>query len=260
MLEFTHTFSLELEKGARSRDEEESLVAERLIWELGAACTSGSGSPPKLRAAEQPQVDHHAAPAAWQALLKGEIARAGNAAAELTAIGPGISIFPGAFRPFHDGHRRMIAIAERRLNQPVSLEISILNVDKPPLNYTEMDQRGAALPKSLPLWFTRAPTFVEKSAVFPGCTFIVGADTVVRIAQPKYYQHDIALRDEALATLAARGCRFLVFGRLDDGDFRTLDELDLPERLRNLCDEVSEEEFRADVSSSELRQQSQQQQ
>jgi hypothetical protein len=44
-----------------------------------------------------------------------------------------------------------------------------------------------------------------------------------------------------------------VFGRTLDGGFATLAELNVPAPLRALCEEVSETEFRADVSSTELR-------
>jgi hypothetical protein len=74
-----------------------------------------------------------------------------------------------------------------------------------------------------------------------------------RIAEPKYYGGEKARRDEAIAEIATRGCRFLVFGREMDGRFLTLGELNLPESLRRLCDEVPEAEFRDDVSSTELR-------
>jgi nicotinic acid mononucleotide adenylyltransferase len=166
------------------------------------------------------------------------------------------AVFPGAFNPLHDGHRRMAEIAARRLNEPVQFEISVHNVDKLPLDYTEMELRAAQFDRSrLPLWFTRAPTFEEKSAIFPGATFIVGADTLVRIGQACYYHNDPAAADAAIAEIAERGCRFLVFGRLVHGKFQTLDDLALPASLRKLCDEVPAEEFRADVSSTELRRQ-----
>ena len=100
---------------------------------------------------------------------------------------------------------------------------------------------------------TRAPTFVEKAELFPGATFVVGADTMVRIAEPRYYGGDD--RGGTMRDLIARqGCRFLVFGRKVAGRFQSLGDLVLPAALRALCDEVPEAEFREDVSSTELRQ------
>ena len=106
----------------------------------------------------------------------------------------------------------------------------------------------------MPLWFTRAPTFVAKSSIFPGATFVVGADTIDRIAHPRYYRGDPQARDAAIESIAAAGCRFLVFGRKAEDRFETLDDLSLPERLREICGAVTEEDFRADISSTALRQ------
>jgi hypothetical protein len=89
--------------------------------------------------------------------------------------------------------------------------------------------------------------------LFPEATFIVGADTLVRIAEPRYYGGDAKRRDEAIAAIAARGCRFLVFGRVVDGQFMSLEDLALPAQLRALCCGVSPGEFREDVSSTDLR-------
>jgi hypothetical protein len=148
----------------------------------------------------------------------------------------------------------MAEIAARRLNATVHFEISVHNVDKLPLDYTEMALRAAQFDNAgLSLWFTRAPTFEEKSVIFPGATFIVGADTLLRIGQPCYYHNDPAAAEAAIAEIAERRCRFLVFGRLVQGKFQTLDDLALSPSLRKLCDEVPAEEFRADVSSTELR-------
>jgi hypothetical protein len=44
-----------------------------------------------------------------------------------------------------------------------------------------------------------------------------------------------------------------VFGRVVNGGFLSVNDLNLPPALRELCDEVPESMFRADVSSTELR-------
>jgi hypothetical protein len=150
----------------------------------------------------------------------------------------------------------MAEMAEWRLKQLVAWEMSILNVDKPPLDFISIRTRVHALrfedsQRSIAL--TRAATFREKAELFPGATFVVGADTMLRIAEPRYYGGEQTQRDAAIAEIARRGCRFLVFGRELDGRFATLGDLNLPAELRRLCDEVSASEFREDVSSTELR-------
>jgi hypothetical protein len=169
-------------------------------------------------------------------------------------------VFPGAFNPLHDGHREMMRVAEQLTGSQVALEISLENVDKPAL------QAAAAVARVVPLetkavWMTRAATFAEKAELFPGSTFVVGADTIARIGQPRYYDTDSLSCEQAIEKITASNCRFLVFGRLVDAElqagesseFRGLDGLDIPGPLREICEAVSEQQFRLDVSSRQLR-------
>ena len=59
------------------------------------------------------------------------------------------------------------------MGSEVAHEISLVNVDKPPLDFTDLAERAAQFAASEPLWITRAATFREKADVFPGATFIV---------------------------------------------------------------------------------------
>jgi nicotinic acid mononucleotide adenylyltransferase/nicotinamide mononucleotide (NMN) deamidase PncC len=164
-------------------------------------------------------------------------------------------VFPGAFNPPHVGHMQMAALAERRLARPLAWELSVLNVDKPPLDFIDIRTRVHAIRAEDPdrvIALTSAPTFREKAALFPAATFVVGADTIRRVGDSKYYG-DAANRDRAIAEIAALGCRFLVFGRHSDTGFQTLRDLELPRELRALCDEVPASEFREDISSTQLR-------
>lgn len=163
-------------------------------------------------------------------------------------------VFPGAFHPVHEGHLEMARVAERMEGRPLTFELSIANVDKPPLDYMEIEQRASQFTEHN-LALTDAATFVEKGRLFPGCTFVVGADTIVRIGQTRYYNDDPEHRDAALAELAELGCRFLVFGRQHEGRFEVLSRLELPMQLKKRCKEVPESEFRRDLSSTELRSQ-----
>ena len=66
---------------------------------------------------------------------------------------------------------------------------------------------------------------------FPMSTFVVGIDTLRRIAAPRYYGDDPAACEAAIELIASRGCRFLVFGRNLGTGFVSLRDLDLPPKL-----------------------------
>ena len=145
----------------------------------------------------------------------------------------------------------MAEFAAERFGLPVCYELAITNVDKPPLDFLELDDRLQQF-QDEPVLLTRAPTFAGKAALVPGATFIVGADTIARIGQRRYYASALE-QAAAIDTLAEHGCRFLVFGRKSDQQFLTLEQLALPDALAAICEEVSESDFRADMSSTQLR-------
>jgi nicotinamide mononucleotide (NMN) deamidase PncC len=248
----TSAISLELEKGRRTRGEEESLVSDLLLNCVAEAC--GASSRMKLALADSEHV-HSArvlAPTEQQELLRGQR----HLLPLLGAIGspPPRAIFPGAFHPLHAAHRQMVALAREMLGCPIAYEISMVNVDKPPLDFIEIDARVSQFAARDALWLTRAPLYAQKAELFPGATFVVGADTLARIGQARYYD-GTADMELAIATMASRGCRFLVFGRAIDGSFRTLANLQLPASLAAMCDDVPENRFRDEMSSTQLRRQ-----
>jgi len=245
--ETTVAYSCELVKGRRTRSEEESVAAELVLHAVAESC-GVLNLPPKAPSQEEPIARREKqAPREWTELLLGE-----RQTVQYRLAGQPRVIFSGAFNPLHDGHRRMVELAAVRLDAPVAMELSIANVDKPTLDFLEIETRLAGLTE-FPVLLTRAPTFVEKAALVPGATFVVGADTIVRIAEEKYYGGDRQKRDSAIANIASRGCRFLVFGRKCDGRFVLPSEIGLPSQLRAMCDEVPPNVFRCDISSTELR-------
>ena len=162
------------------------------------------------------------------------------------------AVFPGAFNPVHIGHLEMAELAQKLLDCPVEMEISIQNPDKPPLDYETIRRRVEQFTGRATVWLTRAATFEEKSKLFPGAVFIVGADTIRRIAEPRYYGSRAGCQ-AALEGIASRGCRFLVFGRDSGTGFANLSHFDLPLVLRSICQEVPAETFSQDVSSTAIR-------
>src|SRR5262249_29114014 len=119
------------------------------------------------------------------------------------------ALLPGSFNPVHEGHWKLADVAARRLGTDVAFELSVTNVDKPPLGAEEVYRRIDQFTWRAPVWLTRAPTFAEKATLFPSAVFVVGADTAARIVDPHYYEGSEARMAEALALFRAQGCRFL---------------------------------------------------
>ena len=160
---------------------------------------------------------------------------------------------PGSFNPLHAGHLLLARVAEDMLHAPVAFEISVTNVDKPPLTATEVRARLAQFAGQARVELTRAPTFLEKSRLFPGATFVVGADTAERLVAARYYGDD-ARMTAALQEIAEQGCRLLVAVRADAAEWvRTLVDVAVPTRFAHLFTPIPESRFRLDASSSEIR-------
>ena len=243
----THKLSVKLAKGA-GRQAEEALVSDLALEFLchallgdgafRAASRRGEIVSSRLATADQPLTE----------LVLG----ARQALCVQRREDPPKALLCGAFDPFHEGHRAMLDEAAERLGCDVALELCIVNADKPPLDFVEIERKVEGLAGKGDLWLTRLPLFSQKADAFAGATFVVGADTMARIGDLRFYRNADE-RAASLQRLAAQGTRFLVFGRAVQGSFQTLADLDIPESLRALSDGVPECGFRHDISSTVLR-------
>lgn len=158
-------------------------------------------------------------------------------------------LFPGAFNPPHFGH---FQLAQAALQEPhtceshVTFMVSRQTPNKPPLTVPDMLRRAKFL-EGHDRKFTRDdPLYLDKAANNPGAAFIVGVDAVERLIDPKWGLNI----DHQFQKFEQFGTRFYVAGRMVEGRFKTLSDVNIPRRWARLFEEVH---GRWDVSSSEIR-------
>jgi hypothetical protein len=244
-------------KGRRDRAAEEDLVSRAIVLWLAHACGIAAPSPRGLLDADEHFEETVVATVdTIDQLLAGELDRVTvqpDGQMMLSAPRP-LVLFPGSFNPLHTGHVLLARVAEELRQQPLAFEISVTNVDKPPLAGETVRQRLAQFTWKSPVELTRAPTFVEKSRLFPRTTFVIGADTAERLVAPKYYGDDEVRMHVALEEIGNSGGNFLVAVRIDAAArVRTLSDIRMPRRYADLFSEIPEQRFRFDTSSSEIR-------
>lgn len=252
------SYNLKLDKGKRDRIGEEEVVSRLLVQVMAQAYGVEADIDIGFTEAEQPEIETERHGGPIQRLLSGEIdlvmVDKGGVISPWEGEPPGPAVvLPGSFNPLHDGHRQLAAAAREITGLEAVFELAVLNVDKPPLEESEIVRRLAGLKGEGAVALTRTPTFQQKSEIFPGSTFVIGWDTMVRVIDPKYYGDSEVAMLTALAEIWARDCRFLVAGRQVDGSFRTLEDVAIPQGFQPLFRAIPEERFRADVSSTELR-------
>ena len=239
----------------RDRGGEDEIVSRLVLRALAEASGAELDLPQDLDAQERVEVARAEHGDLVEKLLSGHVksvvVRPDGSMTDDAPVRGGV--LPGAFDPLHTGHEAMAQVAAAMLDTEVTFEMSVLNVDKPPMEAAELRRRLAQFGGKRAVALTRTPRFYEKAGLFPGCTFVIGWDTAARLVEPSYYDGDEAEMLRALSNIRESGCHFLVAGRMHDGAFRTLDDVPVPVGFEDLFTDIPEAAFRSDISSSELR-------
>jgi len=248
-------YDLVLEKGKRDRSGEEELVSRMLLQILSVSMSLESNLEIGFSGNETPQCQSLDHANAVSRLLAGDVDSVlvdidGTMNVDTLVDGP---ILPGSFSPLHPGHEGLAQVAENELGVPVVFEISVINVDKPPLEEEEINRRLAQFAGKFKVVLTRAETFQKKSRLFKNTGFVIGWDTAVRLIDPHYYGNDYRSMCAALAELCVNGSKFLVAGRVDSSGFKTLEDVPIPDGFSFLFSSIPESVFRLDMSSTQLR-------
>ena len=244
-----------LEKGERNRVEEEELVSSLIVQYIEEKLLGNSVLNMELNKLESVSVDETEFPSDLDSLVNGHISSITYMGSNLVGLDKSFKggILSGSFNPMHQGHIELSKLASDMLGVPVAFEISATNVDKPPLQANEIEKRVSQFERSETVILTCAPLFGEKSSIFQNSTFIIGNDTALRLVDPKYYDNDVQNMYTSLQKVMDNKCDFLVAGRLQNSEFKTISDMAIPEAFISLFQGIPESQFRMDLSSTELR-------
>ena len=252
------SLALHLEKGARTREQEERLIALLAIAAL-------AGESPGYEALVRPLLGprdrlegrHEASPLLVR-VAAGDFAwllRSPDGAETPGRRLSGTVLLSGSFNPLHDAHRRLAEVAAGILGRDPMFELALANADKAAIAAAEAERRAAQFAGYAPVLLTALPRFADKVRWVRETMFVLGADTLARLVDPRFYARDRGGMLDAFARIRESGCRFLVAARLDSSSGRvlTLADCPVPRGFERLFEAIPESDFRMDLSSTELR-------
>ena len=158
-------------------------------------------------------------------------------------------ILSGSFNPLHEGHIELLKASSKEFKKNPLFEISIKNVDKSEINFNDLMDRINQFKSLGKLVVTNSEKFEEKSKIFKESIFVIGYDTALRLVDNKYYNDDFR---KSLKIIEKNNCSFLVSGRIINKKYKKPNNINF-EGYDYLFNILSEEKFRIDISSTELR-------
>lgn len=157
--------------------------------------------------------------------------------------GPGLVLYPGAFNPPHPGH---LASGHEAI-----FHITADPPHKERLTVQQMLRRTVLLRGHDVLFTEGDPLYIDKARRFPGCHFVIGADALIRMLDPKW---GIPV-EPLLQEFAALNVSFEIWPRMVNGSIVTLFDIPIPAPFDNMFQAVEDTRY-ADLSSTQLRERS----
>jgi nicotinic acid mononucleotide adenylyltransferase len=249
-------------KGKGSREEQESIAADYILDRIASLCNPEKYAVQGIQekdTAERTLILENKAEAnneTSELLLKTlESINSGNNVPRKVNLGisankPGI-ILSGSFNPCHKNHIEMAMIASEKYDMPVDFEISLANVDKPPIDYISLKERVDSVRACMQdmregsagnIYLSNSPLFADKAILFPNSVFLIGTDTLNRLFNANYYREGEDMQS-LIEHFRKYNTKFLVFRRKDS---QICSEIDIPD----ICEIVSYDCYTDDGTSS----------
>lgn len=277
-----HTYSIENIERVVSRAEQELVVGSLIIRALADAANIArvpiEGEPLLCDGEVVNEVTHSAAQDDVIALLlSGRVSsmlynRHGVprtdcppfSAEEINPARANYLLYPGSFAPLHWGHKELaraasVVVQQRDESSPrkpviLTYEISASIVGKGDLNIDEVKSRVEQFTSgNRRVALTNAKLFIDKARMFRHHGLIVGVDTAIRVLDTKYYEDSAERMIEAMREIESCGCYFIVGGRAKGEEWIDMSHVNIPPQIRHMFIPIKPEDFRVDISSTDLR-------